>query len=197
MKPNTQTTIILLAALLLSLLFAFSCDQASRRANASESQPAEAAEQTSAGEASMDYKAKAKEELTPEQYNVCFLKGTEPPGSGEYNKHFEPGAYHCVVCDQLLFESETKYDSGSGWPAFYDSVDSDAVATKDDYSLGLHRIEVMCGNCGAHLGHVFSDGPEPTGQRYCINSLALVFKPAATAARPEAEEPGDSAASQP
>ena len=122
-----------------------------------------------------DFKAKAKEELTPAQYDVCFLKGTEPPGSGEYYKHFDPGTYQCVVCGNELFPSDTKYDSGSGWPAFYEAIGSSALATQTDTSEGMTRIEVMCGECGAHLGHVFPDGPEPTGQRYCINSLALEF----------------------
>jgi len=119
----------------------------------------------------------AKEELSDEQYNVCFLKGTEPPGSGEYYKHFEPGTYHCAVCKSALFESETKYDSGSGWPAFYDAATSDAVATHTDNSLGMRRIEITCAKCGSHLGHVFDDGPAPTGQRYCVNSLSLEFVP--------------------
>ncbi len=133
-----------------------------------------------------DYETKAREELTPAQYDVCFLKGTEPPGSGEYYQHFEPGTYQCIVCGNELFPSETKYDSGTGWPAFYDAVGSDALATQTDTSEGMIRVEVMCGKCGAHLGHVFPDGPEPTGQRYCINSLALTFVPAEDDAAPPA-----------
>lgn len=121
-----------------------------------------------------------KKKLTPEQYNICFLRGTEPPGSGKYNKHFEPGAYHCVVCGQKLFDSNTKYDSHSGWPAFWDMDYPKAIKTPTDNSLGMVRTEVMCANCDAHLGHVFSDGPrDKGGLRYCINSLALNFKPRA------------------
>ena len=114
--------------------------------------------------------------LTPEQHNVCILGGTEAPYSGKYYKHDKNGTYICVACDNELFTSETKFDSESGWPSFSDIMNSESVELKEDTTHGMTRTEVLCKNCQSHLGHVFPDGPEPTGQRYCINSLSLNFK---------------------
>jgi peptide-methionine (R)-S-oxide reductase len=112
-------------------------------------------------------------ELDPEQYRVLREKGTEAPFSGEYDHTFEPGTYHCAGCGAELFRSETKYDSGCGWPAFYAPAGEEAVDEEADTTHGMVRTEVMCSNCGGHLGHIFPDGPAPTGVRYCINSAAL------------------------
>lgn len=122
--------------------------------------------------------AEWRAELTPEQYRVTRQKGTEAPYSGEYVDATLAGAYNCVACGQELFQAETKYDAGCGWPSFFQPADASAVETEVDRSLGVDRIEVRCSNCGAHLGHVFPDGPQPTGQRYCINSVALKLDPA-------------------
>ena len=128
----------------------------------------------------MDKKPKSetewKKKLTPEQYHVLREKGTELPFSGKYDKFFGKGSYKCAACGNVLFTSDTKYDSGCGWPAFF-AANEKSITTKDDVSFGMHRIEVMCKNCGSHLGHVFDDGPrDKGGERYCINSLALKFE---------------------
>ena len=114
-----------------------------------------------------------REKLTPNEYMVCRGKGTEPPFSGEYYDEKASGVYLCRGCDEPLFESSTKYNSGSGWPSFYQPISPDVIAEIPDKSHGMVRIETICARCGCHLGHVFDDGPEPTGLRYCINSLSL------------------------
>ena len=116
-----------------------------------------------------------KNHLSQEQFEVTQNCGTEPPFSGELLYEKREGIYSCVVCDFSLFESDTKFESGTGWPSFYDALD-DTITTKEDLSYGMKRVEISCRNCNAHLGHVFPDGPQPTGLRYCINSLSLIFK---------------------
>jgi peptide-methionine (R)-S-oxide reductase len=119
--------------------------------------------------------AEWREELTPEQYEVLRRKGTEAPFTGKYVNNHDDGMYRCAACEAPLFRSDSKFESGTGWPSFTDPAFAENVKTEDDFAHGMHRIEVMCASCGGHLGHVFPDGPGPNGLRYCINSCSLDF----------------------
>ena len=121
-------------------------------------------------------KAELKKKLSPQLYKVAIEKGTEVPFSGEYVYSKDKGTYNCAVCGNPLFSSDTKFDSGTGWPSFFEPVSKDAVEYHEDNSLGMVRTEITCGKCSSHLGHVFEDGPKPTGKRYCLNCVSLDLK---------------------
>ena len=131
-----------------------------------------------------------RQKLTPEQYAVCRLKGTERPFTGKYNNEHRPGGYRCICCGELLFTSDTKFDAGCGWPSFYAEAVAGNIDKTRDLSHGMIRTEITCSHCGNHLGHVFDDGPAPTGLRYCLNSVSLDFDPAVNLAG-QSEGSGD------
>jgi peptide-methionine (R)-S-oxide reductase len=175
-----------LAASCLAAALAIGCQRGSQAALQEDMAMASGTSQSAPRESkSPQTEAEWKQVLTPEQYRVMREKGTEAPFSGEYYRTDKEGVYHCIGCDAPLFSSATKFDAGCGWPSFWQAIEAGNLKTLEDNSHGMQRIEVQCRRCGAHLGHVFDDGPRPTGLRYCINSVAIRLeeKPGPTAAK--------------